>query len=199
MGQDISSQSNKILNSYLLMGLLEILSEEDGDQPISQDKVVKELRDSRLSNKEYVLRHLVPNIQKWLRDVGVSISQLKSYIDVGPRGIKHKKFHSDVYKDCLAGLLFLNMLEDGMHMATLNRLADKMGEKALSIVTKLTIAKRTRSYLKVYPESNDNRIADIKFLPKKFILIQGKWIIQGINSDNDEIEFEISRISKIEV
>ncbi|MCC6549662.1 MAG: hypothetical protein IT279_06290 [Ignavibacteriaceae bacterium] len=197
MGQAIKKSTSDILMSYLTLGLLEISRNENNSSPISQREIMEFLggEENGIAFKEKVSRKFIRTLKSWF-----TYGESESIIQRESLGYSlTDDIPNDQYADFLGGFLFLNLIEDKGHKKNLDDLLRKPGEKALSIITKLTLAKKEKNRLIIEILNNVGRPTKIDFYPNSFQLISGKWNIRGKTiSPNDVFNFEIADIISIE-
>lgn len=201
MGQAIKKSTSDILMSYLTLGLLEISRNENDSRTISQREIMEFLggEENGIAFRQKVSRKFIRNIESWL-NVGRNLDGAEPMIDAESRGyFLRDDIPNDHYADFLGGFLFLNLIEDKGHKENLDDLLQKTGEKALSIITKLTLAKKENRRLIIEILNGDGQPIKVDFYPKSFQFISGKWNIRGRTiSPNDVFNFEIADIISIE-
>lgn len=197
MGQAIKKSTSDILMSYLTLGLLEISRNENDSRPISQREIMDFLggEDNGIVFKQKVSRKFIRTLKSW-----IAYGESESLIQRESLGYSLKNdIPYDHYADFLGGFLFLNLVEDKGHKENIDDLLQKPGEKALSIITKLTLAKKEERRLTIKILNNDGQPIEIVFYPKSFQLISGKWNIRGKTISPDGVSnFEIADIISIE-
>ncbi len=197
MGQDVKIKTEKIFNAYLTLGLLEINKTESDNTFISQTNIWDKLGVETIAQKNYIGRYL-NNIEQWLSDAGLANDQIAALIERKTYGFKLKNnIPAAVYKDFLGSFLYLNLIEDKEHEKNLDELMNKEGERPLSLISKLVIAKKSQKFLKIEYENSEN---ELEYKPEKFSYDNNVWCVIGSLKNaikTGKIKLELSKIKKI--
>lgn len=197
MGQDVKIKTEKIFNAYLTLGLLEINKTESDNTFLSQTNIWDKLGVETIAQKNYIGRYL-NNIEQWLSDAGLANDQIAALIERKTYGFKLKNnIPAAVHKDFLGSFLYLNLIEDKEHEKNLDELMNKEGERPLSLISKLVIAKKSQKFLKIEYENSEN---ELEYKPEKFSYDNNVWCVIGSLKNaikTGKIKLELSKIKKI--
>lgn len=197
MGYDISLKTENIFNAYLTLGLLEIHKEESNDNYLTSGKILEIIDDKdNIPASNYIGRYL-DDFEKWLRErADFSEEQIELLLDRTPSGYRLKsQIIQSAYKDYIGAFLHLALIEDEKHKDFINDLINKEGEKALSIITKLILAKRKETQVEIKYQNDNGREDTHQFKPLYFSLENNIWYIVGENHP----KLILSRINYIEL
>lgn len=197
MAQVIKKTKN-ILNAYLTLGVLEDNKEKKRNVKFLSQTYIKNFIDGhQIPDKNYIGR-FIKDIEKWLKNSGYSTSQTNRLIKKSNNGFKLKEnIENKDYEDFVALLLFLVLIEDGQHIDLLGELShrDEEGEKLLSLITKLVVAKRKkRLALKLI---FTDRTTINNFKPNNFSYKENDWWIEGKDYDGEK-KIKLSQINSVE-
>ena len=193
---EVIKKTKNILNAYLTLGLLEDNKEKGNSRFLSQQQIMNTIDKGQIEDRISIGR-FIDDIRHWLEFTGLTEEQTNNLIKTEYR--RGSKLIGDIprddYEDYVAILLFLNLIEDNKHKEHLSDLRnrDEAGDKPLSLITKLTIAKRKREKVILKLADND----EIIFKPNHFHYIQNKWCISGVVA-NAERKLELSEIYSAE-
>ena len=193
---EVIKKTKNILNAYLTLGLLEDNKEKGNSRFLSQQQIMNTIDKGQIEDRISIGR-FIDDIRHWLEFTGLTEEQTNNLIKTEYR--RGSKLIGDIprddYEDYVAILLFLNLIEDNKHKEHLSDLRnrDEAGDKPLSLITKLTIAKRKREKVILKLADNDKII----FKPNHFQYIQNKWCISGVVA-NAERKLELSEIYSAE-
>ncbi|MDR3626940.1 MAG: hypothetical protein P4L45_08915 [Ignavibacteriaceae bacterium] len=192
MGMEIKKKTSNTYLAYLTLGLLEINKEDRSNEPVSQAKILDELRQIDIPANNYVGRS-VAKVNRWLKDAEFRNDHIFSR---GRKGFKlNENLPSSVYGDILGAFLHLTLIEDKKHTDNLYDLLFKEGERPLSVITKLVLAKRNHLISKVkYKEINTE--LEFSFEPAYFRLDNNEWIVVG-NEGHLEKKLLLSNILRV--
>ncbi len=188
MGMDIRITTEDIFRTYLILGLLEMKN----GIPISSSEILNKI-DPNLENV-YVNRSI--NIAEyWLTLHNLNIEEISNIITRERSGYSLvDELPINAYKDFLGGFLYLNLVRDKKHTSNLNEIINKDGERGLTIITKLSLAKDQGLSINIKYELVEN---EINFSPKNFSLDVNKWYILGNDSNNEDKKLLLSKIISI--
>lgn len=193
---EVIKKTKNILNAYLTLGLLEDNKEKGNSRFLSQQQIMNTIDKGQIEDRISIGR-FIDDIRHWLEFTGLTEEQTNNLIKTEYR--RGSKLIGDIprddYEDYVAILLFLNLIEDNKHKEHLSDLRnrDEAGDKPLSLITKLTIAKRKREKVILKLADNDKII----FKPNHFQYIQNKWCISGVVANAERI-LELSEIYSAE-
>lgn len=199
MGFDVKIKTENILNAYLTLGLLEINKDERNDNSLKQKEILEKIDQGDISEPNYIGRFL-DDVEEWLKkDTGLNENQIRQIIIRGHGGFKLiANLPSSAYRDYIGAFLHLALIEDGKHTDYVDDIINKKGEKALSIITKLVIAKRGKKSAEIEYFRDNNVTIITHYKPIHFSLENNRWIIAG-KVDNADIKLELSKIHKIKL
>jgi hypothetical protein len=179
MGMEIKKKTSKTYLAYLTLGLLEINKEDGENKPVSQAKILDDLRQIDIPANNYVGRS-VAKVKSWLKNAELENDNIFSIERKGFR--LNENLPRPVYKDILGAFLLLTLIEDKKHTDHLDELLFKEGEKPLSIITKLVLAKNDHLYVRViYKEFEFEQ--ELLLMPINFSLENNSWFVVCINRD----------------
>lgn len=195
MGQALKHDTKNIMYAYLTLGLLEENRVKNNNADyLSQESIKKKIDKTEIGDRISIGRFL-EDIRDWLEFTGFTEDQTKELIETKPRiGNKlNSTIHKNAYRDYIAILLFLTLIEDGRHKEHLGNLVEKEGDPPLSLITNLIIAKRKNLELILKLSKED---IGKKIKPKYFSLSDKIWkVCCEINSE--EINLELSKIYSV--
>jgi len=197
MAQVIKKTRN-ILNAYLTLGVLENNKKRGNEKFLSQTYIKNFIDGHQIPDKNYIGR-FIKDIKQWLMNSGYSTSLTNQLIKKSKTGFKLiEDIDSREYEDYVALFLFLALIEDDKHKDLLGELRhrDEDGEKLLSLITKLVVAKRKKTLSLKLIFTDQTTINNFK--PNNFSYKENDWWIEGKDYDGEK-KIKLSQISSIEI
>lgn len=195
MGQAIKDDTKNILITYLALGLLEENKLLGNPKFLTQNEIRKKIEikneiENEIINKITIGRRL-KDFEEWLKPLGLTYEDRNSLIIRGNNeGFKLSgNIPQAAYKDYVANLLFLTLIDDKRHTEHLGKMTVREG--ALALITNLVIARRKKVYVNL---KLNNRVREVTIIPDHFNYTRNKWWIIGKDKNHKAKIYQLLEI-----
>lgn len=186
MGRTVTKRTQKVVNSLLTLGLLEDKNLMNNIDNLSLNDIAEILEKADYQQIQRYLKQL----KDWLPDDGKgTINTVNQKIIVNKNNIP-----TDTYEEFLWTLLVLDMIVE-QEQYSVKDLNKNFAGKALSIITKIIIAKRNEDKISIILKDSEQII---ELLPKSLYFNNNSWFVEGLVDSQDELKkYKLSDVKAI--
>lgn len=187
MGRTVTERTQKVVNSLLTLGLLEDKNFERMEDNLS----LSDIADILGKDDYQQIQRYLKQLKDWLPDDGKgTINTVNQKIIVNKNNIP-----TDTYEEFLWTLLVLDMIVE-QEQYSIKDLNKNFRGKALSIITKIIIAKRNKDKISIRLLNDPEQI--IKLMPKSLYFNYDSWFVEGLVDGQDELKkYKLSDVKAI--
>lgn len=185
MGRTVTERTQKVVNSLLTLGLLEDKNFERMEDNLS----LSDIADILGKDDYQQIQRYLKQLKNWLPNAGIiSTSNQKTIV-------KKNDIPTDTYEEFLWTLLVLDMIVE-QEQYSIKDLNKNFRGKALSIITKIIIAKRNKDKISIRLLNDPEQI--IKLMPKSLYFNYDSWFVEGLVDGQDELKkYKLSDVKAI--